>query len=198
MPTAAPASTAALAQELVSLCRAGKYLDAVARLYSKDIVSVEPIDSPQKPAEMRGIDAIRGKNERWVENNEIHKAEAIGPFVGEDQFAVRYDFAFTAKQSGQRMQMSEMGLYTVKDGKIVREQFFYHMPGAWRGVAAMLVSGRRSGPTLCLTGPASQFLSLFLTPLQHPMSPWPPPSACGFHWSRQGCLRHRGGRNIGA
>ena len=130
MPTAAPASTAALAQELVSLCRAGKYLDAVASFYSKDIVSVEPIDSPQKPAEMRGIDAIRGKNERWVENNEIHKADAIGPFVGEDQFVVRYEFDFTAKQSGQRMQMCEMGLYTVKDGKIVREQFFYHMPGA--------------------------------------------------------------------
>jgi ketosteroid isomerase-like protein len=130
MPTAAPASTASVAQELVSLCRAGKYLDAVASLYSKDIVSVEAIDSPQKPAEMRGIDAIRGKNERWVENNEIHKAEMIGPFVGEGQFAVRYDFDFTPKQSGQRMQLSEMGLYTVKDGKIVREQFFYHMPGA--------------------------------------------------------------------
>jgi hypothetical protein len=121
---------AARAQELVILGRAGKYLDALARLCSKDIVSVEPIDSRQKPAEMRGIDAIRGKNERWVENNEIHKADAIAPFVGEDQFAVRYDFDFTAKQSGQRMQMSEMGLYTVKDGKIVREQFFYHMPGA--------------------------------------------------------------------
>lgn len=26
-------------------------------------------------------------------------------------------------------------------------------------------------PTLCLTGPASQFLSLSLTPLQLPMSP---------------------------
>jgi ketosteroid isomerase-like protein len=130
MPTAAPASSATVAQELVSLCRAGKYLDAVAKLYSKDIVSVEPIDSPQKPAEMRGIDVIRGKNERWVENNEIHKAEAIGPFVGEGQFAVRYDFDFTAKQSGQRMQLSEMALYTVKDGKIVREQFFYHMRGA--------------------------------------------------------------------
>ena len=130
MPTAAPASSATVAQELVSLCRAGKYLDAVAKLYSKDIVSVEPIDSPQKPAEMRGIDVIRGKNERWVENNEIHKVDAIGPFVGEDQFAVRFDFDFTVKQSGQRMQLCEMGLYTVKDGKIVREQFFYHMPGA--------------------------------------------------------------------
>ena len=130
MPTAAPASTAGVAQELVSLCRAGKYLDAVGKLYSKDIVSVEPIDSPQKPAEMRGIDIIRGKNERWVENNEIHKAEAIGPFVGEGQFAVRFDLDFTIKQSGQRVQLCEMGLYTVEDGKIVREQFFYHMPGA--------------------------------------------------------------------
>jgi ketosteroid isomerase-like protein len=130
MATTAPASTAAVAQELVSLCRAGKYLDAVARFYAQDIVSVEAIDSPQKPAEMRGIDAIRGKNQRWVENNEIHKAEMIGPFVSEGQFAVRYDFDFTPKASGQRMQLSEMALYTVKDGKIVREQFFYHMPGA--------------------------------------------------------------------
>jgi ketosteroid isomerase-like protein len=130
MPTAAPASTAAVAQELVSLCRAGKNLDAIAKLYSKDIVSVEPISSQQMPAEMRGIDAIRGKNEWWFENNQIHSAQAIGPFVGEDQFAVRYDFDVTAKPSGQRMQMSEMALYTVKDGRIVREQFFYHMPGA--------------------------------------------------------------------
>jgi predicted ester cyclase len=36
----------------------------------------------------------------------------------------------TNRSSGQRMQLSEMALYTVKDGKIVREQFFYHMPGA--------------------------------------------------------------------
>ena len=130
MTTAAPVSTAALAQELVSLCRAGKYLDCVAKFYSRDIVSVEPFGTAEKPAEMRGIDAIRGKNQRWVENMDIHKAEMVGPFVGEDQFAVRYDFDFTVKQSGQRMQLSEMGLYTVKDGKIVREQFFYHMPGA--------------------------------------------------------------------
>jgi ketosteroid isomerase-like protein len=130
MPTAAPASTAAVAQELVSLCRAGRNLDAIAKLYAKDIVSVEPVGSEQMPAEMRGIDAIRGKNEWWFQNNEVHSAAAVGPFVGDDQFAVRYDFDVTSKPSGQRMQMSEMALYTVKDGKIVREQFFYHMPGA--------------------------------------------------------------------
>jgi hypothetical protein len=26
--------------------------------------------------------------------------------------------------------MTEMALYTVKEGRIVQEQFFYHMPGA--------------------------------------------------------------------
>jgi ketosteroid isomerase-like protein len=130
MPTAAPTSTAAVAQELVSLCQAGRNLDAIAKLYAPNIVSVEPVGSEQMPAEMRGIDAIRGKNEWWFQNNEVHSAKAIGPFVGDDQFAVRYDFDVTSRPSGQRMQMSEMALYTVKDGKIVREQFFYHMPGA--------------------------------------------------------------------
>jgi ketosteroid isomerase-like protein len=32
---------------------------------------------------------------------------------------------FTNKETGQRMQMDEHALYTVKDGKIVEERFFY-------------------------------------------------------------------------
>ena len=130
MTTAAPASTAAVANELVELCRAGRNLDAVASLYSRDIVSVESVGSEEMPAEMRGIDAIRGKNEWWFANHDIHAAKATGPFVGDDQFAVRYDFDVTFKPSGQRFEMTEMALYTVKDGKIAREQFFYNMPGA--------------------------------------------------------------------
>ena len=39
--------------------------------------------------------------------------------------AVIFDMDVTAKQTGQRMQMREIGLYTVRDGKIVEERFFY-------------------------------------------------------------------------
>jgi ketosteroid isomerase-like protein len=130
MTAAAPASTAAVAQELVALCRARRNLDAIDKLYSPKIVSIEPVGSPQMPAEMSGIDAIRGKNEWWFANNELHSTEANGPFVGEGQFAVQYTFDATFKPTGQRNKMTEMALYTVKDGKIVREQFFYHAPGA--------------------------------------------------------------------
>jgi hypothetical protein len=52
-----------------------------------------------------------------------------GPFLGDNQFAVYYEFETTFKPNGQRNRMSEMALYTVQDGKIVREQFFYNVPG---------------------------------------------------------------------
>jgi len=122
----APSSTTAIADELVSFCRVGKNLDAINSLYSPDVVSIESMGNEQMPREMKGIDAIRGKNQWWGENNEVHSATVDGPFVGnDDKFAVYYNYDTTSKQTGKRSNMEEMALYTVKDGKIVREQFFY-------------------------------------------------------------------------
>ena len=126
MTTAAPTNTtAAIAEELVSLCRAGRNMDAINSLYSPDIVSVESMGNEAMPREMKGIDAVRGKNQWWTENNEVHSASVDGPFLGEDKFAVYYNYDATFKPMGKRNNMEEMALYTVKDGKIVREQFFY-------------------------------------------------------------------------
>jgi len=130
MTTAAPASTTAVANELVALCRAGRNLDAIGKLYSPKIVSIEPVGSETMPAEMTGIEAIRQKNELWFDNYEVNSAEVNGPFVGGDQFAVQYVFDTTFKPTGQRSVMTEMALYTVRDGKIAREQFFYNAPEA--------------------------------------------------------------------
>ena len=127
MTTTAPATpTTAVAEDLVSFCRAGRNLDAINTLYSPDSVSIESMGNEAMPREMRGIDAIMGKNKWWSENNTVHSATVEGPFLTEgDKFAVYYNFDVTSKQTGQRNQMEEMALYTVKDGKVVREQFFY-------------------------------------------------------------------------
>ena len=42
-----------------------------------------------------------------------------------DQFAVRFHFDVTVKETGERRVMDEVGLYTVRNGKIVEERFFY-------------------------------------------------------------------------
>lgn len=117
--------TKEVAGKLVGLCKEGKNLDAINTLYSDDIVSVEARGDETMPAEMRGIDAIRGKNQWWFDNHEVHSASTEGPMVNGDRFTVIFDFDVTMKQSGQRMQMKEVALYTVDGGKIVREEFFY-------------------------------------------------------------------------
>jgi hypothetical protein len=127
--TATSTDTATIARELVTLCRLGRNFEAIDRFYSPDIVSIESMGSETMPTEQRGIDAIRGKNQWWFDNNEIHSANATGPFIGDRQFAVKFDYDTTFKPTGQRVNMTEMALYDVEDGKIVREQFFYHMPG---------------------------------------------------------------------
>lgn len=130
MTTAAPTATAVVAEELVALCRAGRNMDAIDSLYSPDIVSVESMGNEQMPREMTGIAAIRQKNKWWSDNNEVHSAAADGPFVGEGKFAVHFNYETTFKPTGKRQRMEEVALYTVKDGKIVREQFFYNPTSA--------------------------------------------------------------------
>ena len=38
---------------------------------------------------------------------------------------MRFTYDITNKPSGNRMTMDEVGLFTVKNGKIAREEFFY-------------------------------------------------------------------------
>ncbi|MGH8100105.1 MAG: SnoaL-like domain-containing protein, partial [Chthoniobacterales bacterium] len=64
-----------------------------------------------------------GKIDWWVNAMEVHSFKAGAPFVANDRFVVRYDAEVTEKESKQRRQMSEVGVYTVKNGKIVREEF---------------------------------------------------------------------------
>ena len=77
------------------------------------------------PAEMRGMQAVLGKSKWWEENHTIHSASCLGPFPNGDRFACFFKFDVTNKPSNQRFTMEEVALYTVKDGKIVREEFFY-------------------------------------------------------------------------
>lgn len=120
-------TTKEIGAQLVALCKQGKNLEAIERLYSPEIVSVEACAMPDTEQTQTGIEAIKSKNKWWVENHEIQGGEVNGPFPHSDRFIVHFKFDVTPKQSGQRMTMEEMGLYTVKNGKIVKEEFFYSM-----------------------------------------------------------------------
>jgi SnoaL-like domain len=116
-------NTEQVAQKVVELTRKQAWKEAIDTLYAKDIVSVEAQGMAGGSPETRGIEGVRGKTDWWVNNMEVHSAKVSGPFVAHDRFVVQYDIDVTDKNSKKRMQLSEVGVYTVKDGKIVREEF---------------------------------------------------------------------------
>ena len=118
-------NTIEIANKLVELCRQGKNTEALTTLYSNDAVSVEAMAMPGMNQEAKGLPAIKAKGEWWIANHEVHSAAVTGPWPHGDRFIVGFQYDVTNKPSGNRMQMDEAALFTVKDGKIVREEFFY-------------------------------------------------------------------------
>jgi ketosteroid isomerase-like protein len=118
-------TTLEVGKTLVELCRKGKNQEAMETLYAPDIVSVEAAASPSTPAEVRGREAVFAKAKQWYDNHTVHSATTDGPWPNGDRFIVRFVYDVTNKPSGKRFQMEETALFTVKGGRIVREEFFY-------------------------------------------------------------------------
>lgn len=105
------------------LLKSGQHHEAAAQFNAPDIVSIEAMEGPM--ARIEGAAAVKAKSEWWYGAHEVHSASAEGPFPNGDQFAMVFDLDVTQKETGRRMQMREIGLYTMRDGKIVEEKFLY-------------------------------------------------------------------------
>jgi ketosteroid isomerase-like protein len=113
----------AIAEAVVALAKAGDF-DAIGETYwAEDVISFEAMGGPM--AVVEGIDAVRAKSDWWNNAHSINSGDAHGPWVNGDQFSVRYLMDVTVNDSGERIQMDEVALYTVEDGKIIEERFFY-------------------------------------------------------------------------
>src|SRR6185369_6323248 len=112
-----------VARQFVELCNQGKNFDVMRTMYAPDIVSVEGDGK-----ETAGQSPVIQKSERWVSDKTFHGETVAGPFfngANSDQFVVYFTLDITPKATGQRITLEEVAVYTVKNDKITREQFFY-------------------------------------------------------------------------
>jgi ketosteroid isomerase-like protein len=120
-------TSADVAQDFVSLCKAGQFEEAGNRYWSDDVVSIEAFGDAPVAA---GRAAVEAKSAWWYANMEVHSVKTMGPYVNGDQFVVNFTIDCTVKASGERSVSDEMAVYTVKNGKVVEERFFQSsMPG---------------------------------------------------------------------
>lgn len=115
------------AEAFTALLREGKHIEAANAFNAPDIVSLEAMEGPM--AVCRGTAELKAKSDWWYANHEVHGGTVQGPFVTGEQFLVEFELDFTMKATGQRIQSKEWGLYTVRDGKISEERFFYPTMG---------------------------------------------------------------------
>ena len=114
-----------IGKKYVALCKEGKNEECLRTLFARDAVSVEAAALPGMERTAAGVEAIMAKGKWWIDNHTVHKADVSGPYPHDDRFAVRFVYDVTHKPSGKRMTMDEIGLFTVSNGKITREEFLY-------------------------------------------------------------------------
>ncbi|MEM9252812.1 MAG: nuclear transport factor 2 family protein [Planctomycetota bacterium] len=124
--------TLAIGKRLVELCKQGENQKAVEELYADDVTNVELMEMPGFSLRTEDKASTLAESAKWFAMHDIHRFEVKGPWPHGDRFAVMFDMDITAKEgpmAGQRMQGDEIGLYTVKDGKIALVEWFYDISG---------------------------------------------------------------------
>lgn len=115
-----------IADALLEGCRAGRESENLEKLYAPDAVSVEAMDMPGVAGRsVTGLEAIRAKHAWWNASVEVHGGSVSDPmYHGDDRFAVIFEVECTMRDTGARSDMREVAIYTVGEGRIIREEFF--------------------------------------------------------------------------
>ena len=122
-------SVETIARKFMELCKQGKHFEVMRAMYAPEMVSVEG-----DGREFVGKETVIHKSEVFQGNNTIQSQDLRGPFFLGDpnatsgRFGVYTAIEFTPKAGGERQRHEEVGLYTVKNDTITREEFFYDGP----------------------------------------------------------------------
>lgn len=114
-----------VAKQFTDLLRARKYAEAEERWLGP---SIESVEGHGASLAWKGKKSVLAKYRAWEAENEIADQKIEGPWVGATGFAIKFTVDIVQKASGQRHAMEEIAVYTVRDGKVVREEFHFATP----------------------------------------------------------------------
>lgn len=113
-----------IAGRLYELCQQGQFETAQQELYADNATSTESNMQGNRET-VTGLEAIKAKGQQFQSMVE----EMFGGYTHEPKVFGKYIFmemGMDVKMKGMdRMNMTEMCRYEVKDGKIISEEFYY-------------------------------------------------------------------------
>lgn len=113
-----------VAARFEELAREERWFDIQDELFDNDVKSIEPAHSVYFK-DAAGKYQVRKKGEAFVSEVEaVHHTFTSKPLIEGNYFVVAREVDLTHRKNG-RMQMNELMMYEVRNGKIISEQFFY-------------------------------------------------------------------------
>ena len=117
-------TTEQVAARYNELAQQEKWFDIQEELFADDVKSIEPAGSKYL-SNAEGKENVRRKGQEFVSRIEaLHSASTTAPVVAANHFVVGRKKDMTVKEIG-RIQINQLMMYEVRNGKIVSEQFFY-------------------------------------------------------------------------
>ena len=117
-------TTQQVADRFNELAQQEKWFEIQDEFFADDVRSIDPDGSPYFKNAF-GKNAVRQKGESFVRKiTAVHHHYTTVPVVSGNHFAVGREVDITTEEFG-RIQINQIMLYEVRDGKIVLEQFFY-------------------------------------------------------------------------
>lgn len=129
-PTFPRTPTHDVADRFYALCNQGKFDQAMADLYADDARHVEAMEMPGTDCKRitEGKPALLKMSEQFNKSTTIHSCWVSKPPVNGDQFVCEMKMDSTSHAgpfAGQRTQVQEYSVYTVRGDKITEAKFFY-------------------------------------------------------------------------
>lgn len=115
-----------VARDFTAMLRLGQFEAAGEKFWAPDVMSAEPVALSQDiPALLSGREAARRKIRARFAEAEIDDLGIDGPFITGDQFALFLDMLITDRATGKTQPFAEIAIFTVRNGRIIEERFFY-------------------------------------------------------------------------
>lgn len=114
------------ASDLYAMIGQGQVLEAFEKYYHEDIVMIEATGEVRK-----GKDTNREHEKQWLSSvKEMHGGGVTGITSNEDEGITMVENWMEASyQDGNRVKMEQVSVQKWQDDQIIRERFYYNMPG---------------------------------------------------------------------
>lgn len=110
-----------IANGLKEMLSEQKFVEAYKLLFSEHAESIDPLNTSGAP--LKGLGTLLDREKDFLLRAKIQKITLSEPIIAGSYFTMSLKMSFDLKDQGH-MELEEICLYKVKNGKIISQQFF--------------------------------------------------------------------------